>query len=187
MIKKKDLIRFALVSVVTSLMVTASSYMGYFEPVQRKALDFMVWWKEKERPSQIVIVAIDDEAFQYLGDRQPLPRKQLASLIALMKQSGAKVIGLDVELKARTDRLSDELIEKAIQERTVITYDLSPTESEGQFRPQELFVSGQGIRKGFANTYIDSDGLIRKAPLMVRDDKGDAIPSFALAVAGLFR
>jgi len=186
-VKKKDFIRFALVSVVTSLMVTASSYMGYFEPIQRKALDLMVWWKEKERPSQIVIVALDDEAFQYLGDRQPLPRKQLASLITLMKQCGAKVIGLDVELKARTDRAADDLIEKAVQDRTVITYDLSPTGNEGQFTSQKLFVSGQGIRKGFANTYIDSDGLIRKAPLMLRDEKGDAMPSFALAVAGLFQ
>ncbi len=187
LIREKDLIRFALVSVVTSLMVTASSYMGYFEPVQRKALDLMVWWKEKDRPSHIVIVAIDDEAFQYLGDRQPLPRKQLADLIDLLKKCGATVIGLDVELKARTDRISDALIEKAVQDRTVITYDLSPTESEGQFTPQSLFVSGYGIRKGFANTYIDSDGLIRNAPLSMKDEKGEAMPSFALVVAGLFQ
>jgi len=185
--RKKKLLRFALVSVVTSLMVTASSYMGYFEPVQRKALDLMVWWKEKERPSQIVIVVIDDEAFQYLGEKQPLPRKELASLIDLLKRCDAKVIGLDVELKARTEKTSDTLIEQALQERVVITYDLSATEVAGQFAAQELFVAGPGIRKGFANTYIDSDGLIRKAPLVLRNEHGEPLSSFALAVAGLYR
>ena len=186
-VTKKSLSRFALVSIVTSLLVTVSSYMGYFEPAQRKALDLMVWWKEKERPVRIVIVAIDDEAFQYLGEKQPLPRKELASLIDLLKRCDAEVIGLDVELKARTDRASDAAIVQALQEKVVITYDLSATDAAGRFAAQELFVAGPGIRKGFANTYIDSDGLIRKAPLVLGNEQGEPLSSFALAVAGLYR
>jgi adenylate cyclase len=178
--------RVFVVGLLSSIIVTLASYMGYLDFMERSALDFMVWWKETQRPAQIIIVSIDEEAFAYLGERQPLPRKYLASLISLIHNSGARVIGLDVELKTETDKDSDDTLRQAMPDRTVIPFEVVPSSSQGLYSAVPLFIRDMNIRKGFANTYLDRDGLIRKAPLALRDEKGILMPSFALMIFGLF-
>jgi class 3 adenylate cyclase len=185
-LKKKKITRVFAVAVITSVIVTIASYLGYLDFMQRKAQDLMVWWKEPESPSKIVIIAIDEEAFHYLGEKQPLPRKYLASLISLLQKSGAKVIGLDIELKTKTDRDADAAIEQAFTERTVIPYEVIPSSREGVYTAVPLFISENNVPKGFANTYIDGDGVIRRAPLALKDEKGSLIFSFALTIFTLF-
>ncbi|MEW6410225.1 MAG: CHASE2 domain-containing protein, partial [Nitrospirota bacterium] len=180
--KKRKVLRVFAIGILTSIIVTLASYLGYLDFIQRRALDLMVWWKEEEKPSQMVIVTIDEEAFQYLGERQPLPRKYLASLINLINKCGARVIGLDVELKVRTDKDADTSITEAITDRTVLTYAVIPSSTEGLYIPTPLFIKDPNIIKGFANTYIDSDGLIRRTPLVLKDEGGNIMHSFALAI-----
>jgi len=88
--------------VSVSLLTSLASYMGYFEGLEAKALDFLFWLRGGIRSPEIVLVQIDDQAFRNLGERQPLPRSYLASLIDLLARSGAKVIAMDVELKVPT-------------------------------------------------------------------------------------
>ena len=54
-----------------SILVTLISTVGVLEPVQAKALDLLMQLRGAEYPSDVVILAIDDRAFQALGERQP--------------------------------------------------------------------------------------------------------------------
>jgi len=52
-------------------------------------------------------VNIDDAAFQEMGERQPLPRPYLAQLAEFLLESGARVVGFDVQLKKATTPRED--------------------------------------------------------------------------------
>jgi len=45
-------------------------------------------------------VVIDDDSFEALGARQPLPRNYLADLADFLLTSGARVVAFDVVLKS---------------------------------------------------------------------------------------
>jgi uncharacterized caspase-like protein len=55
--------------------------MGYLESLQARALDLLIYLQSPRQPSGLVIVAIDDAAFDALGRRQPLPRDYLARVL----------------------------------------------------------------------------------------------------------
>ena len=86
-----------------SLLTSLASYMGYLDGLETKALDFLLWMRGQQKSPEIVIVQIDDLAFRNLGEKQPLPRSYLAGLIDVIGRGGAKVIGVDIELKVRTN------------------------------------------------------------------------------------
>ena len=182
--RRRKAVRVLLVGFIVSLLVTLASSLGYLDFIQKRALDLMVWWKTDQKPSQ-VIVTIDDEAFRFLGEKQPLSRRYIALLVDLIQRSGAKVIGLDVELKARTDKEADIEIERVLNDKTVIPYRINRNEGGG-FLPEPLFMKNESIPAGFANTYIDSDGLIRKTPLRLKDEEGNMLYSFAYLIYMLY-
>src|SRR6185503_4794283 len=91
-----------------STLLSLASYLGYLEIVEAKALDFLMLLRGQQRSAEIVLVQIDDDAFEKLGERQPLPRSYIASLIDIVARGGAKAIGLDIELKVATDSVEDD-------------------------------------------------------------------------------
>ena len=98
-----------------SLLMSLASYMGYLEGLETKALDFLLWLRGQQKSPEIMIVQIDDQAFRNLGEKQPLPRNYLAGLIEVIGRGGAKVIGVDIELKVPTNPREDEALVKAIR------------------------------------------------------------------------
>jgi CHASE2 domain-containing sensor protein len=84
------------VGIACSLLVTVASAMGYLEFLQVPTLDLMMSLQGQWFASEVVIVAIDDAAFESLGRRQPLSREYLARLLRALQRSGAAVVGLDV-------------------------------------------------------------------------------------------
>ena len=184
----KSLVLGLSVSLVTSL----ASYMGYLDGLESKALDFLLWLRGRVRSPEIVLVQIDDQAFRNLGERQPLPRPYLAGLIEVLDRSGARVIGIDVEFKVKTDPREDELLLKAIQgasesglSKVVPVYVIRlDKETDGMvlFSRSPFFSTKLSVISGFANAPIDSDGLARQIPLAVRGSDGKILPSLALAV-----
>jgi len=176
------------VSLVTSLV----SYMGYLQGFESKALDFLLWMRGRVRSPEIVLVQIDDRAFANLGEKQPLPRSYIAGLIEVLGRSGAKVIGVDVEFKVKTNRREDEMLVKAIHAAAenglskvvpvfVIRADKEVNDAMTYARAP-FFSPNLPVISGFANAPIDSDGLARQLPLAVRGSDGKILPSLALAV-----
>jgi CHASE2 domain-containing sensor protein len=90
------------VGIACSLLVTAASAMGYLEFLQVPTLDLMMSLQGQRFASAVVIVAIDDAAFESARRRQPLPRVYLGQLLHGLRRCGAAVVGLDVALTSPT-------------------------------------------------------------------------------------
>lgn len=176
------------VSALTSL----ASYIGYLDGLEAKALDFLFWLRGQQKSPEIVLVQIDDQAFRNLGEKQPLPRAYLAGLIDLAARGGAKVIGLDIDLKVPTTRSEDEALIKAIQSaadngtsKVVPVYVIRPDgEQDGTtlYTRAPFFSPKLVVVAGFANAPVDSDGFVRKLPLAVKGSDGAIFQSLALAL-----
>jgi CHASE2 domain/Adenylate and Guanylate cyclase catalytic domain len=82
------------VGIACSLLVTGALALGYLEFLQDRTLDLLLHVQGQRFPSEVVIVAIDDAAFESLGRRQPLPRAYLAQLLQGVRRSGDSVVGL---------------------------------------------------------------------------------------------
>lgn len=168
------------------------SYLGYLDLIEARALDLLMQLRGQQRSPEIVLIQIDDRAFEKLGEKQPLPRSYLASLIEVAVRGGARVIGLDVEFKVRTDPAEDEPLLRAIQSaeesgvsKVVLVYVIRSEREDdtGVFYKRSPFFDPRlNVVAGFANASVESDGFVRRVPLVLRGSDGTMLPSFALAV-----
>jgi CHASE2 domain-containing sensor protein len=79
--RRARLLQLWAVGLVAACAVTGASAMGYLESLQARALDLLIYLQNPRQPSGLIIVAIDDAAFDALGRRQPLPRDYLARVL----------------------------------------------------------------------------------------------------------
>jgi len=168
------------VGALASLCVTAASAAGYLNASRERSLDLFMRLQRHGPFADVVIVAIDDDAFEALGQRQPLSRDYLARIVRGLARSGAAVIALDVSLSTRTD--GDEALAVAVREfsdgglsRVVTVAGWPPS---GPLADTGLM--GRSV-SGSAEVQEDSDGVVRRASLALR--RGERVdPSFALAI-----
>ena len=177
---------------LASAVVAAATSLGYFSGYQGKALDLYFWLQGRTRAPEIVLVAIDDAAFQRLNERQPLPRNYLAGLIRGLRKSGARLIGLDVDLRRPTIPADDRELGTAIRGSSgdpvvpvVVARTLTPVPAPGgevRFRPRQLYDPALEADSGFAEVPKDEDGFFRRIPLAVPLPDGQFFPSLSLAL-----
>src|SRR5262245_46145851 len=191
--RKRRFYKSLLLGVGVSLLLSIGSYLGYLDMIEAKALDFLMLVRGQQRSPEIVLVQIDDQAFEKLGEKQPLPRSYIASLIEVVARGGAKVIGLDVELKVATDPADDERLLRAIESasengisKVVPVFYIRPIKEDNHgtvFKRSDFFDARINAVAGFANAPVDRDGFVRQVPLTVHNSDGRNLPSFALAIA----
>ena len=99
-----------LTGAVAAMAVTAASALGWLEPLQVRTLDLVQRLGGQRFPPEVVVVAIDEAAFERLGARQPIPRAYLASVLRGLDRSGAAVVGLDIALSVPTTAADDEAL-----------------------------------------------------------------------------
>ncbi len=175
---------------LASAGVAAATSLGYFSGYQGKALDLFFWAQGRTRAPEIALVAIDDTAFHRLNERQPLPRDYLAGLILGLRKSGARLIGLDVDLRRPTTPAYDRALAAAIHGApgdpaapVVVARTLVPVPGPGgevRFRPRQLYVAALEADSGFAEVPKDEDGFFRRIPLVVSLPDGQFFPSLSL-------
>jgi len=102
------------VGFVAAVLVTGASAMGYLESLQARALDLLIYLQSPRQPSGLVIVAVDDAAFDALGRRQPLPRDYLARVLRGITRAGAAVVCLDISLRSPSAPEDDRALAAAI-------------------------------------------------------------------------
>lgn len=174
---------------LASALVATLTSLGYFSGYQGKALDLYFWFQDRARAPEIVLVAIDDAAFQRLNERQPLPRDYLAGVVHGLRKSGARVIGLDIDLRRPTTPAEDRALVRAIlsdQVSPVViarTLQAVPTpDGEFRFRPTRLYDPALEKVSGFADVPKDDDGFFRRIPLVVPLENGECFPSLPLVL-----
>ncbi len=173
-----------------SAAVATATSLGYFSGYQGKALDLYFWLQGRTRAPEIVLVAIDDAAFHRLNERQPLPRDYLAGIIRGLRKSGARLIGLDVDLRRPTMPTEDRDLVAAIRGApgdavVVVARTLAAAPDPGGrilFRPRRLYDSTLEASSGFAEVPKDEDGFFRRVPLAVPLPGDQFFPSLSLAL-----
>ena len=170
------------VGLVAAVLVTGASAMGYLESLQARALDLLIYLQSPRLPSGLVIVAVDDAAFDALGRRQPLPRDYLARVLRGVTRAGAAVVGMDISLRSPSAPEDDRALAAAIADlgergdrRLVVA---------GTALPSAGPLAHPAIRRivmtSASDVPVDDDAVVRRAALRV----GGA-PTFAAAVAGV--
>lgn len=155
-------------------------------------MDLYFWLRGQARTPEIVLVAIDDAAFQRLNERQPISRDYLAAVIRGLRKSGARLIGMDVDLRRRTTPADDLDLVAAIRGTpsnpvvpTVVVRTLTAVTGPGgevRFRPRQLYDAALEADSGFAEVPKDDDGFFRRIPLAVPMPDGGFLPSFSLSL-----
>jgi adenylate cyclase len=168
------------VGLLAACVVTGASSMGYLESVQARALDLLIYLQSPRQPSGLVIVAIDDAAFDALGRRQPLPRDYLARVLRGVTRAGAVVIGLDISLRTASAPEDDRAMAAAIidvgargDRRLVVAGPSLPSTG-----PLADPVLRRIVVTRAPDVPVDADAVVRRAALEV-----GGVPTFAAAVA----
>ncbi len=175
---------------LASGVIAAATAQGYFFGYQDKALDLYFWARGRTRAPEIVLVAIDDAAFQRLNERQPLPRDYLAGVIRGLRKSGARLIGLDVDLRRSTVAADDRALAASLRGApndpagpVIVARTLravSTPDGEIRYRPTPLYDPELEVASGFAEVPKDEDGFFRRIPLAVPLVDGRWLPSLSL-------
>jgi adenylate cyclase len=178
--RRVRLLQLWAVGLLAACVVTGASAMGYLESVQARALDLLIYLQSPRQPSGLVIVAIDDAAFDALGRRQPLPRDYLARVLRGVTRAGAVVIGLDISLRTASAPEDDRAMAAAIidvgargDRRLVVAGPSLPSTG-----PLADPVLRRIVVTRAPDVPVDADAVVRRAALEV-----GGVPTFAAAVA----
>ncbi|MGH7354813.1 MAG: CHASE2 domain-containing protein [Candidatus Rokuibacteriota bacterium] len=184
--RRSRLLQLWAVGLTSSLFVTALSALGFLEGWQARGLDLLQAIRGQQHPSDVVIVAIDDTAFDGLGGRQPLPREYLARLVRGLQRSGAAVVGFDVTFASPTTEAEDRALAQAMLDfaddgtsRVVVAGPLVP--GSGPLGTPAII---KAVIQGSPMVAQDPDGIVRRVEPLVAPVKGEPPkPVLGLAVA----
>lgn len=173
-----------------SVTVILLSRIGVFAGWEMRVVDAFLFLRERRPEPEIVLVTIDEDAFESLGERQPLPRGYLAELADFLLKSGARVVAFDLVVKTATDSASDRALVAASQRaaaerrgRLVFAALARPRPGpDGErYEMGGAFSPALSARLGFSNAPVGNDGVIRRMVPVLPAVGGGFLPSFALA------
>ena len=180
--RRARLLQLWVVGLVAACAVTGASAMGYLESLQARALDLLIYLQSPRQPSGLVIVAIDDAAFDALERRQPLPRDYLARVLRGVTRAGAAAVGFDISLRTAGAPETDRALARAIVEfgergerRLVVAGTSLP-----EHGPLADSAVARLVVPSAPDVPVDADAVVRRASLRV-----GGVPAFAAAVANV--
>jgi adenylate cyclase len=184
------LARSLLLGLAVSVAITMLSRLGGLAGWETRAIDAFLFFRDRVPTPEIVLVHIDEAAFQELGERQPLSRRYLAELAEFLLASGARVVGFDVQVKRASSPEEDGALVAVSRRwqgdggRLVFTTVATPAgewPSIG-YTATPAFSPELRALVGFANAPLGGDGLVRTLLPVLPAAGGGQLPSFALAV-----
>jgi adenylate cyclase len=181
-------LRAMLVGLLVSVAVTALSRTGVLSGWETRAVDTFLFLRERVPAPEIVLVLIDDDAFQALGQRQPLPRRYLADLAEFLLRSGARVVAVDVVVTTPSAPADDQaLLATARHWNTerpgslVFASLAMPEARNGGYALLPPFSPELVALVGFANSSVGTDGVVRSFSPVLPAAGGGRLPALALA------
>jgi len=173
------------VGLVAAVLVSAASALGYLESWQVRALDLLQRLQGRGVPHGVVIVAVDEAAFDRLGRRQPISRRYLARVVRGLQKSGVATIGIDITLTTPTASPADAALAGAIRafsdnglSHAVLLKPLGPGAV-----PLGTATLGRSVMLASPAEPADPDGFIRRIDPVLPGPDGRPVPTLALAVA----
>ena len=158
--------------------------MGYLESAQALALDLLLRLQAQRYASAVVIVAIDDQAFESVGRLQPISREYLARLLRALQRSGAAVVGLDIDLTAPTTPAEDAALGRALLEfsQDGVSRVVVPGTTTPRSGPLADPTVRRALVRGTPDVPEDKDGVIRRAAFLVPRGNEGTEPALSLAI-----
>lgn len=177
---KSRLTYVGVTSIIIGLIVTVFFISGVLGDWQLRLSD--VLFLSRTPRSNIVIIAIDDASINKIG-RWPWNRSIYAALLNKIGQH-ASVIGIDVAFPEDSSSEDDLALTKALQKtRSVIPIEaIAITTKRNKYivrvlqEPIKLFK--KVTQQGLVNVLPDTDGIVRRVPFNVENEKGSRISSF---------
>lgn len=180
-------IYFYLLNFISAILIIFSVRAGLFSGVEKFFEDLL--FSRKEINSNIVIVAIDNESIQKIG-QWPWPRAVFARALLNLEKYNPKSVGLDVIFPeaSRMGQADDLLLAGAINR---LPYPLAmPVEFLGvNIRGRRAYVPADAPQvknlkviadaiktdPAHVNLILDRDGLARRVPLWVEIEKSPVV------------
>src|SRR5262245_48247837 len=186
------------VAIAITVGITAAAWAGLsanvFFATQLRLSDAL--FPGTEADGRIVIVAIDDESVAKVG-QWPWERDVHAELIDRLMADGASLIGYDVTFGSPSSGAGGEAQDEALADAigragSVVLAETATFEGTpgDVLRAQELFAplpafADAAEAVGHANTFPDTDGVIRALPPVIHSPDGELVPSLSLVLAQL--
>lgn len=173
-----------LVGLVVAAVVSLAQWAGLFTSFQLGVADYL-YETDGDPGDEIVIVAIDEPSLEALGS-WPWPFQHYTRLFERLR--GASAVGLDVLLPVpgpAGDPDTAALLE-AVRASDNVIMPLAPLELYEPESPGELYAAGQTVSPfadllnasagmGTVKVVLDSDGTIRRVPLMISEPVGENV------------
>ncbi len=146
-------------------------------------------FKQEAPPSNIVIAAIDNDTLEAYGRISEWPRRLHAQAIDNLTKAGARVIGLDILFIDSSP--DDEILAAAMKSAKRVVapstlVDPRPGNASRLIYDRSMNpaapINGASDKVGYVNITPDSDGVVRRIPLVLSDSTGREHPAFAVAV-----
>ena len=170
---------------MAAVLVSAASSLHYLESWQMLAFHLLQQMQGHQPPHDVVLIAIDEAAFEGLGRRNPISRRYLARVVRGLQKSGAAVVGIDITFTTPTASPDDAALAGAIREfsdhglsRVVLLGPLGPGAV-----PLGTATLGPSVMLASPAVPADADGLIRRIDPVLSGPEGRPAPTLALAVA----
>jgi len=174
---------------VLGLLVAAAAWLFHLGPAgqafEHKGLDLLFLLRGPlPPPDDLVIVAVDEPSFAELGLQWPWPRSLHARLTDRLRAAGARVIAFDILFSEPSAPAEDAALAEAVARarNVVLASDLRFIETstfQQTLRVAPLpSLERAALGVGVVNQVRDSDGVIRRARLVLSD-----APSFAAVTA----
>ncbi|HXA97436.1 MAG TPA: adenylate/guanylate cyclase domain-containing protein [Candidatus Dormibacteraeota bacterium] len=187
-------VRAMLVGLLVSLVVTGLSRIGLLAGWETRAVDAFLFLRDRVPAPEIVVVMVDDDAFQALGQRQPLSRRYVADLADFLLRSGAKVVAFDLVITTPSVPAEDQALLatvrrwKARRPGALLFASLALPDDKGPPRAYHLlppFAPELAGLVGFANAPLGADGVVRRFTPLLPAAAGGRLPALSLsALAG---
>jgi adenylate cyclase len=169
-------------------VVAGGSGWDIFGGAELSSVDLRFSIRGKQpKPSNIVVVKIDDVTFSDLHERWPFRRSLHARLIKKLKADGAKVIAYDIQFSEPTPGEPGVIQDNAFMDSAHAAGNLVFSTTEVNKSGEPNFLGGQaGIdyaRARLGNGNFDSDpgGVIRRVPFEL-----DGLKSFSVVTVERF-
>ncbi len=195
----KNIMIRVLVSFACGVTIISVMLAGLLEGLELKTLDARFKRRGAVPPNQqIAIIAIDDESLDKIEQPLSLWNGVLATVIAHLKTSGVRAIGVDVlqpksfdpwTKEAYDQQLTRTLIETVMSGVPVTLGYLAQPGAAGShvLRSIEAFNFAVQGNVGFYNLFPDKDDFVRRQPLRYWNAEDQRwYPGFALLVTANF-
>lgn len=175
---RKRLLIGSLLGFISFFLIVGLRQVDFFKNLEKRLIDYRFRIRPAHKVnSQIKIVAIDDYTLQEMG-RWPIPRQYQAALLKSFSDFPPRVIGFDILFTEPSSSDNAFIHHAKLLGNVVFAGYLRSADNKPVYPIPGL---REVSKVGFINVPPDSDGVVRKAPLVIKN--GDQLyPALSLQV-----